>query len=99
MYTKATRNDVKQFAEKIEALAKEVQVKLDNGGDFLSVANELVRNNSTFVFTIGEVYALEQSGAAKVVKAKVVSNVNSTSGANRNYHNVRDSHGRFVSKV
>lgn len=98
MYTKATRNDVKQFAEKIEALAKEVQVKLDNGGDFLSVANELVRNNSTFVFTIGEVYALEQSGAVKAVKAKVVSNVNKT-GSHKNYHNVRDAHGRFTSKV
>ena len=90
MYNKATRNDVKQFAEKIEALAKEVQVKLDSGGDFLSVANELVRNNSTFIFTIGEVYALEQSGTSKSVKAKVVA-----TGAKHNYHNVRDSRGRF----
>lgn len=96
MYTKATRNDVKQFAEKIEALAKEVQVKLDNGGDFLSVANELVRNNSTFVFTIGEVYALEQAGVSKPVKAKVVSNVGGTTGVKHNYHNVRDSRGRFL---
>ena len=93
MYTKATRNDVRQFAEKIEALAKEIQVKLDNGQEFLTVANELVRNNSTFIFTIGEVYALEQTGTDKSVKAKVV-----TSGVKHNYHNVRDSRGRF-SKV
>jgi hypothetical protein len=91
MYTKATRNDVKQFAQKIEALAKEVQVNIDNGCEFISVANELVRNNSTFVFTIGEVYALEQVGASKSVKAKVVA-----TSANHNYHNVRDSRGRFL---
>lgn len=99
MYNKTTRNDVKQLAVKIEELAKEAQAKLDSGGDFLIVANELVRNNATFVFTIGELYALEQSGTTKAVKAKVVSNVSGTTGVKHNYHNVRDSHGRFASKV
>ncbi len=83
-----TRNDVKQLAERIEVLAKEVQSKLDNNGDFLTTANELVRNNLTFVFALGEVYALEQVGGGKKVKAVQV-----------NYHNLRDSRGRFAKKI
>lgn len=90
-----TRNDVKQLAEKIEVLAKEVQSKLDNNGDFLTTANELVRNNLTFVFTLGEFYALQQVGTNKTVKATPVSNPNGTS----NWHNVRDSRGRFAKKI
>jgi hypothetical protein len=87
-----TRNDVKQLAATIEVLAKEVQSKLDTNGDFLSTANELVRNNLTFVFALGEVYALEQVGnPGKTVRATRVSNPN--------YHNLRDSRGRFISKV
>jgi hypothetical protein len=93
MYS-ATRNDVKQFASKIEALAKEVQSKVDNGDDYLSVANELMRNSTTLVFTIGEVYAIEQSGSGKKVKATTVK----TGNVNRNYHNVRDNNGRFTRK-
>lgn len=84
-----TRNDVKQLAEKIEVLAKEVQSKLDSNGDFLATANELVRNNVTFVFALGEVYALEQVGGGKKVKAVKVGN----------YHNLRDSRGRFTKKI
>lgn len=91
----STRDNAKQIAQKIENLAKEVQVKLDNGGDFLSTANELTRNNLTFVFTLGEIFALEQVGSAKKVTATTVSNPNVTS---KNYHNKRDSFGRF-SKV
>ena len=92
MSTRTTRNDVKQLAQQIETLAKEVQNKLDNGGDFLSAANELVRNNVTFVFTLGEVYALEQVGSTtkKTVRGARVAS------PNPNYHNVRDSHGRFT---
>ena len=94
MYS-ATRNDVKQFASKIEALAKEVQSKVDKGDDYLTVANELMRNSTTLVFTIGEVYAIEQTGGAgKKVKATTVK----TANVNRNYHNVRDNNGRFKSK-
>lgn len=83
-----TRNDVKQLAEKIEVLAKEVQSKLDSNGDFLATANELVRNNVTFVFALGEVYALEQVGGGKRVKATTLG-----------YHNLRDSRGRFTKKI
>lgn len=91
-----TRNDVKQLAEKIEVLAKDVQSKLDNNGDFLTAANELVRNNLTFVFTLGEFYALQQIGSTKTHKATAVSN---PSGTAPRWHNVRDSFGRFARKV
>lgn len=84
------RNELTKYAQQIESLAKEVQNKLATGGDPLSVANELVRNSSTFIFTLGEMYALESSG--KQVKAKSVSNPNSTP---RNYHSKRDALGRF----
>jgi hypothetical protein len=90
-----TRDDVKQLAATIEVLAREVQSKLDANGDFLSTAHELVRNNVTFVFTLGEVYALEQKGhfggVGKTVKATQVSNAN--------YHNLRDNRGRFAKKI
>lgn len=85
-----TRSDVKQLAVQIENLAKEVQSKLDNGGDCLAVANELVRNSTTFVFTLGEVYALEQTSSNKKLKAKRVSNPGAST---RQY--ARDNRGRF----
>lgn len=89
----ATRNDVKQLAVEIETLAKKLQADLDSNGDFLAPANELVRNNTTLIFALGEVYAMEQSGANKKVRATTVSNPNKTS---RTY--LRDSSGRFASK-
>lgn len=89
MNTVTTRDDVKVLAQQIESLAREVQARVDNGGELLSVSNELVRSSQTFVFTLGEVYALEQAGSTKTVKAKVVR------ASNPNYHNVRDSRGRF----
>lgn len=91
-----TRNDVKQLAATIEVLAKDVQSKLDSNGDFLSAANELVRNNLTFVFTLGEFYALQQVGSTKTVTATTVSN---PSGTTASWHNVRDSRGRFARKI
>ena len=91
-----SRNDVKQIAEKIENLAKDLQRTLTVGGDFLAQANELVRNNMTLVFTAGEVYALEQIGANKTVNATVVSRA--TTNASR--HNVRDPRtGKFAKRV
>lgn len=86
------RNSVIQIARQIETLAKQVQDKLAQGGDLISVANELVRNSSTFTFALGEMFALEESG--KKVKATTVSNPAGTKP--RNYHNVRDSLGRFT---
>lgn len=91
-----TRNDVKQLAQQIENLARQVQTKVDNGEDLIALSEELVRNNITFIFTLGEVFALEKAGTTKTVKASVVSNPNGTS---RNYHNVRDNFGRFTRKV
>ena len=85
------RNELTKYAQQIENLAREVQTKLSTGGDPLPVANELVRNSSTFIFTLGEMYALESGG--KQVKVKSVSNPNQTA---RNYHNKRDASGRFV---
>jgi len=93
--SKTTRNDVKQLAEKIEVLARDVQSKLDTDGDFLSAANELVRNNMTFVFCLGELHALKQVGTKKTVKATTVSKPSSSA----TWHNVRDSRGRFARKV
>lgn len=90
--TNPVRNSVIQIARQIETLAKQVQDKLAQGGDLISVANELVRNSSTFTFALGEMFALEESG--KKVKATTVSNPAGTK--NRNYHNVRDSLGRFT---
>lgn len=92
--TKSVRNDIKQLAQQIENLAQQVQVNVDQGKDIIMVANELVRNSSTFVFTLGEMYALEQTKGSKRVKTTTVSNPNNT--VSRNYYNVRDSSGRFV---
>lgn len=89
----ATRNDVKKLAVEIETLAKKLQADLDSKGDFLASTNELVRNNVTLIFASGEVYAMEQSGSGKKVKATTVSNPNKTS---RVY--LRDGNGRFASK-
>jgi hypothetical protein len=89
-----TRNDVKQLAANIQALAQQFQDNLDSNTDFLSTANELVRNSQTFVFALGEVYALEQVGA----QGKTVQAVQVKAG-NPNYHNVRDSRGRFSRTV
>lgn len=91
MYS-TTRNDVKQIALNIETLAKELQNKLDKGEDFIMVCNELVRNTATMTFTIGEVYAIEQTGAGKKVASTVVK---APTVKNANYHNLRDSSGRF----
>lgn len=94
----ASRNDVKQIAQQIENLAKEVQAKVDNGGDLIAISEELVRNNITFIFTVGEVFALERVGTGKAVTAQTVSNPSNTKRYS-NFHNVRDSHGRFTRKV
>jgi hypothetical protein len=88
-----TKNDVKQLVEKIELVAKELQNKLTNGGDYLTLASELVRHNSTFTFALGEMCALELLGTGKKTRAKVVraANPNATP---KSFH--RDSRGRFA---
>lgn len=84
-----TRSDIKVLAQQIENLAKEVQSSIDNNGDVIGTANELVRNSTTFVFALGEVYALEQAGIT-ALKRRV---------GNPNYHNIRNARGQFARKV
>lgn len=89
----STRDDVKQLARSIESLAREVQSKIDSGFDVLSTANELVRNNLTLVFALGEVSAAEQINLMNLNKKKTLSHNYA------NYHKVRDSvTGRFTAK-
>ena len=85
------RNDIKQLAATIETLARNVQTELDKNGDLLGVSNELVRNNVAFTFALGQFYEVQQAGSTKTVKATTVANPN----AAKNYHNLRDSNGRF----
>lgn len=96
MQTNTTRNEIKQLAQTMETLAREVQVRVDAGTDIMTLANELVRNTSTLTFTLGEMYALEQVGTSK----KHMATRAKTTGSGTNYrHNVRDSLGRFASKI
>lgn len=91
------RNEVSKLAQQIEELARQVQDRIAQGNDPLMVANELARSSSVFVFTLGEMYALEESSkAAKTtsVKATTVSNPSNT--VRKNFYNVRDSLGRFT---
>ena len=89
------RNEVSKLAQQIESLARQVQVQLLTGADPIGIANELVRNSSTFTFALGELFALETNPTStKKVKTTTVSNPNGTQNK-KNFHNVRDSLGRF----
>lgn len=93
----AVRNEFSRLAQQIENLARQVQDKIASGVDvngLLGPTNELIRNSSTLTFAFGEMAALEEnSKTSKSVKTQVVSNPSGTKA--RNYHNVRDSFGRF----
>lgn len=88
-------NQVKQLAANIKLSAHEVLLRLESGKDILATAHELVRDSSTFVFTLGEMYALKQAGTTTRTAHKTTG----TPVASRNYHNMRDSRGRFTRKV
>jgi|SRR5579864_3559057 len=91
------RNEVNRLAQQIENLARQVQSQIASGTDstgLLGSINEVVRNSSTLTFTFGELVALE--GTGKTRRATVVSNPSGTKTTNKNYHNVRDSLGRFT---
>lgn len=94
----SNRNEVKQLAKTMESLAHEIQVLLDSGAPILGVANELARNSSTFVFTLGGMYALDELGTTSTKLAAKSTTSVSTSSL-RNFHNVRDSLGRFTRKI
>lgn len=88
------RNELNRLAQQIENLAQQVQNQIASGTDsqgLIGSINEVVRNSSTLTFAFGELCALETKGR----KATVVSNPSGTK-TNRNYHNVRDSLGRFT---
>lgn len=90
------RNEVSRLAQQIETLARQVQTQIASGTNatgLLGSINEVIRNSSTLTFALGELVALEDTGKSR--KTTVVSNPNGTQ-VNRNYHNVRDSLGRFT---
>lgn len=82
-----SRDNIKQLAANIELLAKEVQTQLDKDQVNLLTANELAKQNMTFVFSLGEFYGLQGKKSIKATRVK--------SG---NWHNLRDSKGRFTRK-
>lgn len=96
MQSDSVRNEIKQAAQTMETLAHEIQVRLESGTDILALANELVRNSSTFVFSLGEMYALERVSTSRKTKSK-----STVSASTHNYrHNLRDPHTkRFIRKV
>ena len=90
------RNELDRLARTIETLAQQVQNQIASGTNatgLLGSINEVVRNSSTLTFTFGELCATENT--TKTRKTTVVSNPSGTR-VNRNYHNVRDSLGRFT---
>lgn len=90
------RNEVSRLAQQIETLARQVQTQVASGTNangLLGSINEVIRNSSTLTFALGELVALEDTGKSR--KTTVVSNPSGTK-INRNYHNVRDSLGRFT---
>ena len=89
----SSKKALRDLAFQIESLAREVQVKLSAGEDFLPACNELTRNTTTLVFTCGEVYALDKQTPS------LTSSVKPVRARNANYHNVRNSLGRFSPKV
>lgn len=90
------RNEVSRLAQQIENLARQVQSQIASGTNsqgLIGSVNEVIRNSSTLTFALGELCALEENTKSR--KTTVVSNPNGTK-VNRNYHNVRDSLGRFT---
>jgi len=94
-YKGVSRSDVNKVATQIESLAKELQIRLNGKGDILAIGSELVRNTSTLVFSLGELYHAEN---AKTVAATAVAGASTPKRMNLNYHSKRDAFGRFASK-
>lgn len=84
------RNEIKQLAQQLENLSKEIQTKVETGEDLLPTANELARNTLTFIFTLGSSCTNTGANTTKKVRA---------SGGQQNYYNVRDATGKFALKV
>lgn len=97
----ATREDIKALAVEIENIAKELQERLSDNRNFLPAANALAAKNTTFVFAVGEVYALERT--AEDMKSRVQSVISKSKRTGccprLNYHNIRNALGRFSRKL
>lgn len=86
MNNSTVRTELKRLVSNIETLAKETQARLDAGASILDIANELVKSSVTMTFALGELYALEDKST------------NTTRKPQLNFHNARDSRGRFARK-
>lgn len=97
MQNNNTRSEIKQLARTLETLAQQIQTQLDAGGNIMPLANELARNSSTFVFTLGGLYMLETT-PGKTVSTKTVARSTRPKSSYNNNHSKRDPRtGRFVS--
>ncbi len=97
-YKGTTRSDINKIATELETLAKELQTRLASSGDVLAIGSELVRNTTTLVFSLGELYHAEHATTSSVaVKQVTAPAAGKTAVKNLNYHNKRDANGRFVS--
>jgi hypothetical protein len=87
MSTNHICDELSKDAQRIEQLAKDLQIKLAQGDDPLTLAHELVALSSRLTFDLGGFYILES-------KATMVANHKGDS--NPNYYHVRDRLGRFT---
>lgn len=94
----SVKDNVLKVAHVLEGLASQIQMNLHQGKDIVDLANELAHSSSTFVFTVGALYALDKAPmTARPVTPTVVSNPNNTVVNKKSvFYNVRDSLGRFA---
>jgi len=93
------RADLNDLVLKISKLATEASSRLTNGSNVLDVATSLVKENASFIFKIGQLYQVEQASSTQTATTSSGSTVQVNVGSSRsnaNYHNVRDSRGRFT---
>lgn len=95
---------VKDLVSNIEKLAREMQLKIDLNQSILLEANELVAKSSTFVFALGEVYALQNVGmltsnttssTSRSSSVRPTTLIKMGSGNSGVKHDKRDCCGRF----
>lgn len=91
------RADLNDLVLKISKLATEASSRLTNGSNVLDVATSLVKENASFIFKIGQLYQVEQATQTATTSSGSTVQVNvGSSRSSVNYHNVRDSRGRFT---
>ena len=91
------RARLNNLATRISTLAGEASNRLTNGSGVIDVASELVKETLTFTFAIGQLH--EAEGNTQTATTSSGNNVQVKVGSSRsnpNYHNVRDSRGRFT---